>query len=203
MSFFKRKEQNLIPPVAAPAGLPSGPARGTSPRPGGLPSRPSASATYNQSRDGDLSYTPPTYRNAPTYNATPAPSEAWAPPAPVTQSRGYTRQNAVGDQYSRGDANVDQDRSELFSGYKPKQGGSGRFFDGPSVPDAPAEGEEGEEDVEGIKQQTRFVKQESVNSTRNALRMAREAEETARNTMLKLGDQSGAHQLSIALRTRF
>ncbi|KAG9082442.1 hypothetical protein FS749_006837 [Ceratobasidium sp. UAMH 11750] len=36
----------------------------------------------------------------------------------------------------------------------------------------------------------RQVKQESVQSTRNALRIAREAEETARNTLLKLGDQS-------------
>lgn len=37
----------------------------------------------------------------------------------------------------------------------------------------------------------RFTKQESVNSTRNALRLAREAEETARNTLGRLGDQSG------------
>ena len=48
-----------------------------------------------------------------------------------------------------------------------------------------------DEEVEGIKQQTRFIKQESVNSTRNALRVAREAEETARATLSKLGDQSG------------
>jgi hypothetical protein len=34
------------------------------------------------------------------------------------------------------------------------------------------------------------MKQESVSSTRNALRMAREAEETARGTLTKLGDQS-------------
>ena len=61
----------------------------------------------------------------------------------------------------------------------------------------PAPGEENEEDVEGIKQQIRATKQESVNSTRNALRLAREAEETARGTLLKLGDQSGA---SISLR---
>jgi hypothetical protein len=39
--------------------------------------------------------------------------------------------------------------------------------------------------------QTRYVKQESVNSTRNALRLAREAEETARGTLGRLGDQSG------------
>ena len=46
-------------------------------------------------------------------------------------------------------------------------------------------------DIEGIKQNLRFTKQESVNSTRNALRLAREAEETARNTLTRLGDQSG------------
>ncbi|KAL8277635.1 hypothetical protein RQP46_009908 [Phenoliferia psychrophenolica] len=47
-----------------------------------------------------------------------------------------------------------------------------------------------EEEVEGIKQQMRFVKQESLASTRNAVRIAREAEETARATLDKLGDQS-------------
>jgi hypothetical protein len=190
MSFFRRKEPaTLIPPVAEAAprgGLPSGPRAGA----GGLPSRPNPGSTYNASRDGDLSQGPPSYRSAPSYNPTPARGADYAPPAPVP-ARSYSRGNAVGDQYSRGEADVAQDRSELFSGYKPKQG-SGRFFDaGPAMPDAPPPGEEGEDDVEGIKQQTRFVKQESVASTRNALRMAREAEETARNTMLKLGDQSG------------
>lgn len=48
-----------------------------------------------------------------------------------------------------------------------------------------------EEEVEAIKQQMRMTKQESLASTRNALRAAREAEETARNTLTKLGDQSG------------
>ena len=38
----------------------------------------------------------------------------------------------------------------------------------------------------------RFTKQESLSATRNALRMAREAEETATNSMMRLGDQSGA-----------
>ena len=51
--------------------------------------------------------------------------------------------------------------------------------------------EENEEDVEGIKQQMRTTKQESLASTRNALRLAREAEETARNTVTRLGSQSG------------
>jgi hypothetical protein len=67
---------------------------------------------------------------------------------------------------------------------------TGRFaYDGPTLRE-PTPGEENDEDGEGIKQQTRFVKQESVNSTRNALRMAREAEETARNTINRLGSQS-------------
>lgn len=51
--------------------------------------------------------------------------------------------------------------------------------------------DEEDDEVEAIKQQIRFTKQESLSSTRNALRIAREAEETATNTMFKLGDQSG------------
>lgn len=117
-----------------------------------------------------------------------APDNGYSAPA---RDR-YNRNNPVGDKYSRGQGEVDQDRSELFSGYNKEKAGSGnRFFDGPPPRREPAAGEEDEEDVEGIKQQTKYVKQESVNSTRNALRMAREAEETARNTLGRLGDQSG------------
>ncbi|KAG8984841.1 hypothetical protein FRB90_005091, partial [Tulasnella sp. 427] len=47
-----------------------------------------------------------------------------------------------------------------------------------------------DEDVERIKADTRQLKNDSVQSTRNALRLAREAEETARLTLNKLGDQS-------------
>jgi hypothetical protein len=103
----------------------------------------------------------------------------------------YQRNKPV-DVYSRGQGNLDNDRRELFAGRNPNMTSTGRFaYDGPTIPER-APGEENEEDVEGIKQQTRFVKQESVNSTRNALRMAREAEETARNTVNRLGSQSGA-----------
>lgn len=103
----------------------------------------------------------------------------------------YLRNNPV-DVYSRGQGNLDDDRRELFAGHNPNKPSSGRFaHDGPTLPE-PAPGEENEEDVEGIKQQTRFIKQEGVNSTRNALRMAREAEETARSTVGRLGSQSGA-----------
>ena len=50
--------------------------------------------------------------------------------------------------------------------------------------------EEEDDEVEAVKQQMRFTKQESLASTRNALRIARETEETASNTLLKLGEQS-------------
>jgi len=92
--------------------------------------------------------------------------------------------------YSRGGARLEDDRRELFSGYNAANAGSNRFLDGPQLGRTPPPGEENEEDIEGIKQQTRFIKQESVNSTRNALRLAQEAEETARGTLTRLGDQS-------------
>lgn len=123
----------------------------------------SNSSTYVASRDGDP-YSAP-------YSA---PSSRSVSTAPTTSA-------------------PDPNRNELFSGYNAEKAGSGgRFFDGPPLPKEPVPGEEDDEDVEGIKQQTRFVKQESVNSTRNALRLAREAEETARNTLTRLGDQSGS-----------
>ncbi|CAA7266466.1 unnamed protein product [Cyclocybe aegerita] len=160
MAFWKKKNESVIPPVAPPASLASSTYN---------PSTRSSSATYVASRDGD------------PYNATNGSASL------VNK---YSRGRGVGDVYSRGEGNADQDRNELFSGYNPAKSGSGRFFDGPNLGREPAPGEENEEDVEGIKQQTRFVKQESVNSTRNALRLAREAEETARNTLTRLGDQS-------------
>lgn len=47
-----------------------------------------------------------------------------------------------------------------------------------------------DEEVEAIRQDIRFVKQESVASTRNTLRMAQEADASATNTMGMLGSQS-------------
>lgn len=47
-----------------------------------------------------------------------------------------------------------------------------------------------EEDVESIKQQTRLLKEEDVGTTRNALRVAYETEQVARDTLGKIGDQS-------------
>lgn len=178
MPLFKRKEQNLIPPV------PSGPessrpaSNSTSPR----PSYRSNASTFVASRDGDPYAAPSISSQTPSY---PPPQDEYA-------SRDkYSRSNGVGDIYSRGGAELDKDRNELFSGYNAQKSGSGRFFDGPQAGRDPPPGEENDEDVEGIKSQIRSVKQDGVNSTRNALRLAREAEETARNTLTRLGDQSG------------
>lgn len=140
--------------------------------------------------------------NSPSYLNSSSPGDSYsgrsATASPSINSYADTRdrfqRNQPIDTYSRGQGNIDDDRRELFSGHNPEKANSSRFkYDGPTLPE-PTPGQENEEDVEGIKQQTRFVKQESVNSTRNALRMAREAEETARNTVNKLGSQSGASE---------
>jgi hypothetical protein len=49
--------------------------------------------------------------------------------------------------------------------------------------------EQEEEEVNGLKQQIRFMKQEDVSSTRNALRIAAQAEEQGRATLARLGAQ--------------
>lgn len=177
MSFFKRKDKSLIPPVPSEQAtrdeLFGGRNNTASPRP--PPSYRSTASTYVASRDGD------------PYNGPSA-----APPPASSYNDRYTKKDAVGDVYSRGRGDVEKDRGELFSGYNPEKAGSGRFFnDGPGGGrDVPPE-EGNDEDVEGIKQSMRFTKQESLASTRNALRLAREAEETARGTVGRLGDQSG------------
>ena len=76
--------------------------------------------------------------------------------------------------------------------YSPSDSVSGRGSGGYQQQQEQGEANEEDEEVEGIKQQMRFVKQESLASTRNALRIAREAEETGRATLDKLGEQSGA-----------
>ncbi|CAE6428781.1 unnamed protein product [Rhizoctonia solani] len=113
-------------------------------------------------------------------------SSLYPPPSYETQTDQYARNAGVGDKYSRGYGNPDIDRAELFAGRQSTQSRRGFEDDEPTNMTA----EEEEESVEGIKQDTRKLKQESVQSTRNALRIARQAEETAQNTLLKIGDQS-------------
>lgn len=101
-------------------------------------------------------------------------------------------------------------RGALFAGYNPdalpKSEGRKQYDSSPYA--GGGGGEEGglggteqdqEEEVEMIKRDIRGVKQETLGSSRNALRIAREAEETARTTLGKLGDQSGAFLLLFSL----
>lgn len=73
-------------------------------------------------------------------------------------------------------------------------GGSSSHYGGGSSYDGLEQQEEAQDEeddeVEAVKQQMRFTKQESLSSTRNALRIARETEDTATGTVLKLGEQS-------------
>jgi hypothetical protein len=173
MSFFKRKDKTLIPPIQSELAPPSGASRSSSRTTSPLPSYRSNASTYVPSRDGLDPYN--------TTGRSKSQSRVDDYESPVLKSN-----------TSDAPSQLDRARGELFAGYNPEKAGSGRFFDGPGIGREPPPGEENEEDVEGIKQQTRFLKQESVNSTRNALRMAREAEETARGTLGRLADQSGA-----------
>lgn len=112
------------------------------------------------------------------------------PPKPAPSERPFASNSSLYERRSVPDAGpskVDQQRRELLGGYDPSK--RSKAFDEGLSKEFPEEGND--EDVEGIKQQTRILKEEGVTSTRNALRFAREAEETARGTLGRLGEQSG------------
>ncbi|CAE6469571.1 hypothetical protein ACGC1H_003559 [Rhizoctonia solani] len=191
-SWFSRSSssRNEIPPVAEPA--PPGGGHGYSNAHGEDDKARQELFARGSNRPADAASInpPPSYRsNASVYNQS-RDGDPYASPSPQPVKKDlYARNAAVGDKYTRGYGNVDNDRAELFAGRQPTQPRR-RFDDDDNGEQRQRTAEEEEEDVEGIKQDTRQLKQESVQSTRNALRIAREAEETARNTLLKLGDQS-------------
>jgi hypothetical protein len=110
------------------------------------------------------------------------------PSRPSPAPRGYSSSSSQ-----------DSARNALFGNRPPpQQDAYGRDTYAP--PRAPVEqdrfdeyqqqAEQSDEDVEAIKQEIRFTKQESLSSTRNAIRIASEAEEQGRNTLGRLGTQS-------------
>jgi hypothetical protein len=112
-------------------------------------------------------------------------------------SRGYqqpSRPSPAPRGYS--ESSQDSARNALFGNRPPpSQDAYGRDrYDTPAQPDHYDEyqqqAQESDEDVEAIKQEIRFTKQESLASTRNAIRIASEAEEQGRNTLTRLGAQS-------------
>ena len=143
-------------------------------------------------------------RPAPSPRTSPAPdsraNDPYARPDPYA-SRGYqetSRPSPPPRGYSN--ASIDPNRNALFGNRPPPsaQDRYGRDPYGPShVESEPdrfdeyqQQAEGSDEDVEAIKQEIRFTKQESLSSTRNAIRIASEAEEQGRNTLTRLGAQS-------------
>lgn len=117
-------------------------------------------------------------------------SSSRAPPSNSSiRSQAAPSYSSRGGRYNDTDA-VDN-RQELFKGARAPP----RSFVDRDMDEDPRQRQRGamddeDEEVEAIKHQIRFTKQETVGSSRNALRIAREAEETARNTMNRLVDQS-------------
>ncbi|KAI5124659.1 hypothetical protein M0805_004267 [Coniferiporia weirii] len=173
MSWFKRdKSQPVIPPVE--------PISSGKPSPAGTPlGYRSQSSTYVASRDGANYDSPPSNQ--------PYGSQS------QSRNRGnYGVTGGVSDPYARGERDLAADRNALFAGSAEiKEGQRGpTFMDEHTGQQSQDFGDNEEEEVEAIKAQTKSLKQESVASTRNALRIAREAEETGRATLLRLGEQS-------------
>ena len=154
------------------------------------------------------------FGNRSTPQPTQNPYSAAAPPPPYQQQ---ANSRSAYNQPPPSVASTDRKRDELFSGRQQAPasaygapnayqtpsaapsnaygqpapaGGSGTYGSNSYGADTTLSAEqEEEEDVEAVKQQIRFTKQESVSSTRNALRVAAQAEETGRATLARLGQQ--------------
>lgn len=199
MGLFSKKKQELIPEVGAPPHLrPIQSGRPQSPAPSQAPSYRSTAPSYVPPSQGGSGYA-----NASHYSR---PQDQYTRQPTAGQGQGQSQGGAGGggDRYGkqiRGDAYGGKAaRDELLAGAPPPpqqrtQGGYNGSYGDPAYGEQQSQQYNDEdEEVEGIKQQMRFVKQESLASTRNAVRIAREAEETARATLDKLGDQSGQLQ---------
>lgn len=170
MGFFNRNKGPEIPPVAPPPGQ-QGQQGASDPyaRRGGAPAGGDPYASSNKSDP---------------YAAVQKARARGADPLDP-----YARKQPLG-QPGAGDEENDAARNALFGGMtetarqeKPREWGREGVEDEPDFDE--------DEEVEGIKQAMRETKMETVQSTRNTLNLARQAEDTARGTMGRLADQSG------------
>lgn len=188
-------------------GLPSGPRGG-----GGLPSGPRAGNAAPPPNSNPAAaarapgYGADKYGNGGGYgsNRYESPSEPTAP------SRGPGGYGGLGRTSSGDTTNTDDAKEALFGGAKdryakrgppppnsseqgvggygePAGGNSG--YQGYGEERQLTEEEQEEEDVQATKQQIATMKREDVSSTRNALRIAQQAEESGRATLARLGAQ--------------
>ncbi|KAJ6135236.1 hypothetical protein N7512_000396 [Penicillium capsulatum] len=127
---------------------------------------------------------------------------------PITSTREVT--HPIGSTDPNDPTAVEADRNELFGGARdraqqssqggppppysdgqqPSYGGGSNEYSMATFQDRQLTAEEEEEEsIQATKQEMRFVKQGDVSSTRNALRVAAQAEETGRTTLARLGAQ--------------
>ncbi|KAF2405258.1 hypothetical protein EJ06DRAFT_578471 [Trichodelitschia bisporula] len=130
------------------------------------------------------------------YGGGPAPPPGQQQPAPQSLGAGGAGRYAGGAGRYGGQSAVQQD---ITGSASPAPGQDGGGTDGSAYGSNAGYGayadrqltaeEQEEEDILAAKQEIRFVKQQDVSSTRNALRIAAQAEETGRATLERLGAQ--------------
>lgn len=171
-----------------------GPSSGGQPQ-GGYGANPYASnAGYGGQQQGGNPYGGPTPQGSNPYASMGAVPGA-------SRTGGYGGLGNTRDNFGQ-----DENRDALFSGVQDRiqqgqqSGPPGYQYNGQGDPSEnrsygaygdrqlTAEEEE-EEDITATKQEIRFMKQQDVSSTRNALQAAAMAEETGRNTLARLGAQ--------------
>lgn len=201
--FSKKSSSTKIPPVAQqqPQGQQPGGYGGPAGRQGGAYAGLQPQGAYN-SQQGYAQQPSQQGQYGGGYQQQPPPQHAFQQTsvyrdakAPTKLGSGYDQMISGGQSGQRGGAGgrpppVDDLEAEYGAGSgasSSRYNGSGGYDGGEQAQEMTEEDEE----IEGIKQQMRFTKQESLSSTRNALRIARETEETASGTILKLGEQSG------------
>ncbi|KAL4921393.1 hypothetical protein BDW62DRAFT_174567 [Aspergillus aurantiobrunneus] len=87
-------------------------------------------------------------------------------------------------------ANAPPPYSEQQAGQPGGYGGEGNSYSAATFQERHLTAEEEEEqEIQAVKQDIRFIKQGDVSATRNALRIAAQAEETSRETLARLGAQ--------------
>ncbi|KAK4050457.1 Protein transport protein S9 plasma membrane t-SNARE [Microbotryomycetes sp. JL201] len=202
MGLFSKKKSEVIPEVGnAPHMRPIQSGRPQSPAPSQAPSYRSTAPAYQAPSQGGQGYNASSHYGRQPVHGYGVQDARGAQPPPPPDAKSASKSWFGGGQKARDELLGDR---AAQTGPPPGHGSS-RYDSGRDGPGVGYDGynqeqqqqqqqQQGEldedEEVEGIKQQMRFVKQESLASTRNAVRIAREAEETARATLDKLGEQS-------------
>ena len=201
--------------IQPPQGLPSGPQQSSY---GGPNAGPRAGYGDNKfgppgAQEQHGGYGPNRFGNEKGYGSqganpygAPGSQRGGNPYAQISQPSGASRTGGYGG-LGPADDTPDENRDALFGGAKERVqqqqpgGPPGYQYNGGGADPAESRSygaygdrqltaeEEEEEDITATKQEIRFMKQQDVSSTRNALQAAAMAEETGRGTLARLGAQ--------------